>query len=138
MGWFYSVGFKEILLLAIVMATYVAFMSFMINTLKKTAAFLKLPESSVNGYKHPRNKMMFFVLKLWGFIFVLAFCSVAFIIILWAAVIVIWIPVILILYSFAKLWKKHGYSIIILLLSTGAVTVISFSVSFLIKDIIFK
>ncbi|MCL2772996.1 MAG: hypothetical protein FWD71_06570 [Oscillospiraceae bacterium] len=109
----------------------ITFLSFKNNKIK---SFLSL-QSKSNEYvfKHPRNEMVFFVLKTWGIIFIIAFFSFG---ILWFYTLFIWVNIGFIFYRFVKSWKYHGYSTAVLLSSTGIIIILSFVISTPIRNII--
>ena len=108
---------------------------FIIGRLKKTAEFLIMHEKSYNyGKKHPRKKMIFFTIKFWAVIFVVSFFSFS---ILWFAMIPIWLMIGFVLYYFLKSWKYHGYSLAVLILSTGLLIALDFIINFPLRNIIY-
>ena len=81
--------------------------------------------------KHPRSELLRFLSKVWAFIFVTAFFSFGF---LWAIMVYSWFIISHIVYSFAKLWKYHGYSRAVLISATAVFALLSFLAAAPLRD----
>jgi hypothetical protein len=102
--------------------------------LRKTRDFLSYhTRQSEFVLKHSRNEMVSFAVRMWSVIFIVSLCSFHFFWII-TSIILMYTAV---LYSyFVKSWKFHGYAPLVLHVSTGIATVISFSVSPVIRGLI--
>jgi len=120
--------------LPVIIFLYFGGLVFLFTKLKKVIAFVSMHKTSESYViKHTRNDMIFFVLKLWGLIFITSFSSFHF---LWYAAVLIWIYIIYVFSRFIVSWKFHGYSPVILISSTVLIVFLSFVTSAFLRSII--
>ena len=85
--------------------------------------------------KVQKKDLILVLLKIWLFMFVLSFFSFA---VLWYLAMFVWCIIMLLIFQFAILWKRNGYSLLLLIMTTAAVIIVSFTATSYIRILIFN
>jgi len=107
--------------IGIVIAFTIAYVLWrLISYKERFKQFMELEERSLIQfhchYQHPRNDLLFLVLNTWWLIFLLSLASAG---LLWLLTISFWGVLMFVLIKLSKLWKKKGYSRIVLFVATA-------------------
>ena len=107
-----------------------------ISQVKKFGKFLMVwdnPDFKSPPAKHSRKVMIYAILKYWGFLFILAFCSTVSVIVT-IVTIPIWTFWGYLTFHYIRVWKYHKYSVFLFIAAALAVIAGSIVLSPVIKD----